>query len=191
MGVARLNLGELALALDHLRAARKTTPSGAEAKRLDKLILLARLSVDKAVDAARDAPLIAWPRNIYARPKRQKSNAPLDDPPPSPEEALDDMLDLRARIVMARHAAARSEWEKADAYLTGIGPTQPAYQLFLGMRVRLLAEAVRGRLQNGESAKAVRTRRARWLCSLPTVARQRLPARLSAQQSPRRPSCGF
>ena len=47
MGVARLNLGELALALDHLRAARKTTPSGAEATRLDKLIVLARLSVDK------------------------------------------------------------------------------------------------------------------------------------------------
>ncbi len=45
---------------------------------------------------------------------------------------------------------------KADAYLTGIGTEQPAYQLFLGMRVRLLAEAVRGRLKKGESVKAVR-----------------------------------
>ena len=156
MGVARLNLGELALALDHLRAARKTTPSGAEATRLDKLIVLARLSVDKSVDAARDAPLIALAEKYIRPPKAAEKQRALDDPPPSPEEALDEMLDLRARIVMARHAAARSEWEKADAYLTGIGPTQPAYQLFLGMRVRLLAEAVRGRLKNGESTKAVR-----------------------------------
>ena len=70
------------------------------------------------------------------------------------------MLDLRARIVMARHAAARSEWEKADAYLTGIGPTQPAYQLFLGMRVRLLAEAVRGRLKTAKAPKRCAPQRA-------------------------------
>ena len=106
------------MALDHLRAARKTTPPGAEATRLDKLIVLARLSVDKSVDAARDAPLIALAEQ-YMRPlKTAEKQRALGDPPPSPEEALDEMLDLQARIVLARHAAARSDWAKADAYLT-------------------------------------------------------------------------
>ena len=154
MGVARLNLGELVLALDHLRAARRATPSGAEASRLDKLIILARLSVDKPPKAMH-ADCVG---QKYVRPpqKIEKQRA-IDDPPPTPEEALDDMLDLRARIVLARHAAAQADWATADGYLTGIGPTQSAYQLFLGMRVRLLAEAVRGRLKKGESVKAVRS----------------------------------
>ena len=153
MGVARLNLGDLVLALDHLRAARQATASGVEAVRLDKLIILARLSVDKPPEAA----LIALAKK-HVRPlqKIEKQRA-IDDPPPTPEEALDDMLDLRARIVLARHAAAQADWTTADGYLTGIGPEQSAYQLFLGMRVRLLAEAVRGRLKKGESVKAVRS----------------------------------
>ena len=151
MGVARLNLGELALALDHLRAARKTTPPGTEAVRLDKLIVLARLSLDKVPDA----PRIALAKQ-YMRPasKTQKPRA-IDDALPTPEAALDEMLDLRARIVLARHAATQADWAAADGFLTGIGPTQPAYQLFLGMRVRLLAEAVRGRMKEGESAKDI------------------------------------
>lgn len=157
MGVARLNLGELVLALDHLRAARKATPGGPQATRLDKLIVLARLSVDKSVDAAPDATLLALAKQYVRPPQKAEKQRAIDDKPPTPEEALDEMLDMRARIVLARHAAAQADWAAADQYLTGIGPAQPAYQLFLGMRVRLLAEAVRGRLENGESAKAVRS----------------------------------
>jgi hypothetical protein len=152
IGVARLNLGELVLALDHLRAARQATPSGAAAERLDKLIVLARLSVDKAPDAAR----VALAKKHLRPPEKIAPQRAIDDPPPTPQEALDEMLDLRARIVLARQAAAQSDWAAADQYLTGIGPTQPAYQLFLGMRVRLLAEAVRARVQQGESVKTLR-----------------------------------
>lgn len=153
MGVARLNLGDLVLALDHLRAARQATQSGVEAVRLDKLIILARLSVDKPPEAA----LTALAKKHVRPPQKIEKQRAIDDPPPTPEEALDDMLDLRARIVLARHAAAQADWATADGYLTGIGPNQSAYQLFLGMRVRLLAEAVRGRLKKGESVKAVRS----------------------------------
>lgn len=156
MGVARLNLGALTLALEHLRAARKVTAPGDDATRLDKLIILARLSVDMAVDKAPDAALLALAQKNIRPPETIEKQRAIDDPPPTPEEALDNMLDLRARIVLARHAAAQADWAAADAYLTGIGPEQPVFPLFLGMRVRLLAEAVRGRLQKGESVEAVR-----------------------------------
>ena len=154
--------------------------------RLDKLIVLARLSLDKVPDAAAHC----LGQKYMRPPKAAEKQRAIDDALPTPEEALDEMLDLRARIVLARHAATQADWAAADGFLTGIGPTQPAYQLFLGMRVRLLAEAVRGRMKKGESAKAVRSG-ARRAYSLPAMARQRVPAGLSAQQSPRRASRCF
>ena len=152
MGVARLNLGELVLAIDHLRAARKVTSTGAQAERLDNLIVLAQLSADKAPDAA----LIALAQKYRRKEKFIEIQKPIDAPPPSPAEVLDNLLDLRARIVLARQAAQSADWAAADAYLTGIGPEEPAYRLFLGMRVRLLAEAVKGRLKAGVSQEQIR-----------------------------------
>lgn len=152
LGVARLNLGELILAQDHLAAARKATVNEAEATRIDKLIVLARLSIDKPPDA----PRLALAKK-YRRPEKFiQIVKPPDAPPPTPEETLDNMLDLRARIVLARDAAARGDWPGADKNLTGIGPDEPAHQLFLGMRVRLLAEAIRGRIKAGENVSDVR-----------------------------------
>lgn len=152
MGVARLNLGALVLAIDHLRAARALTPTGKQAERLDKLIVLARLSADKAPDAA----LVALAKKYRRKDKFIEVQKPIDAPPPTPAELLNDLLDLRARIVLARQAAQDADWAAADAYLTGIGPDEPAHRLFLGMRVRLLAEAVKGRQKAGESQKVVR-----------------------------------
>ncbi|MCH1541834.1 MAG: hypothetical protein L7U45_02105 [Alphaproteobacteria bacterium] len=153
MGVARLNLGALILAIDHLRAARQVTPTGAQAERLDKLIVLAQLTADKAPDAA----LIALAKTYHRKEKFIEIQMPIDAPPPTPAEVLDDLLDLRARIVLARQAAQGADWPAADAYLTGIGPDQPAYRLFLGMRVRLLAEAVKGRKKAGENQQKLRS----------------------------------
>ena len=157
MGVARLNLGELVLAQDYLRAARAATSDGPERVRIDKLIVLARLSADKSPDAAR----VALAEKHYRPALKIAAQKSIDAPPPTPEEApeeaLDDLLNLRARIVQARHAAAQADWSGADIYLTGIGPDQPAYQLFLGMRVRLLAEALKKRQAAGESVERMRT----------------------------------
>jgi hypothetical protein len=154
MGVARLNLGALDLALDHLRAARRATPNAmkSEAVRLDKLIVLAQLSADKMPDEN----MLALARQYHRKPKFIEVQKPIDAPPPTPEEVLEDLLDLRARIVLARHATQAQNWVAADGYLTGIGPDEAAYQLFLGMRVRLLAEAIKGRLKAGESEAELR-----------------------------------
>lgn len=152
MGVARLNLGAVVLAIDHLRAARKITATGPQAERLDKLIVLAQLTADKAPDAA----LVELAKKHRRKEKFIQVQKPIDAPPPTPAEVLNGLLDLRARIVLARHAAQGADWPAADAYLTGIGPDEPAYRLFLGMRVRLLAEAIKARLKAGEDKGKLR-----------------------------------
>ena len=143
MGVARLNLGSHKQAITHLWAARQGLEDGAIAKRIDKLIALAQLSIDEPPTPAR----------------LQLAAAFKDMPPPPPQgnatPSLDDLLALRARVVLARAAAEQKQWPEADKILTGIGPAMPGYQLFLGMRVRLLAEAVKARLAKGEARAEV------------------------------------
>lgn len=141
MGVARLNKAEPKQAVAHLWAARQALTAGPMQARLDKLIALAQLSIDEPPTPARLELAMAF-KDIPPPPPRL-----ADDAPPS----LDAILALRARVVLARAAAEKKDWAAADETLTGIGPTMPGYALFLGMRVRLLAEAVRGRLAAGEA----------------------------------------
>lgn len=141
LGVAWLNRGELKQAIAHLWAARQAVRPGPMQERIDKLIALAQLSIDEPPTPAR----------------LELARAFKDIPPPPPRLAndlapsLDALLGLRARVVLARAAAEKQDWVAADKTLTGIGPTMPGYALFLGMRVRLLAEAVRSRLAAGEA----------------------------------------
>jgi len=127
MGASQIGLGDLTLALTHLRAALVGLVDGPERTRIEQLIVLAQLSSEEPPDAARLALAKSY------------QNAPLTSPDPS---ALAPVLAMRARIVLARQAAAERQWAAADRLLSGFGPEMPAYQLFLGMRVRLLAQAV-------------------------------------------------
>ena len=144
LGVSLLSLGELGKATAFLQAARRgLAASDAQAQRLDKLIVLAALSIDAPPDAARLA--LAQKYQDLPLPDPNDKNTDGTAGPPS----LDVLLALRARIVLARAAAANKDWQKADQWLSGIGPDLPGYQLFLGMRVRLLAEALKARKSAG------------------------------------------
>ncbi len=127
MGASQIGLGDLTLALTHLRAALVGLADGPERKRIEQLIVLAQLSSEEPPNAARVALAKAY------------EDAPLKS---SDAGALEPVLAMRARIVLARQAAAEQKWAAADRLLSGFGPDMPAYQLFLGMRVRLLAQAV-------------------------------------------------
>jgi len=158
IGVARLNLNQLVLAIDHLRLAKSRLGDGPQKTRIERLIVLARLSVDKPPTAARLALARQYVREPDIKSKTQTESATqgLSENAGAADEALTRLLDLRARIVLARHATAQKDWAAADRYLTGIGPDEPAYQLFLGMRVRLLAEAVKGRKAAGTAPDKLR-----------------------------------
>ncbi len=149
IGVARLNLNQLALAIDHLSAAKSGLSDGPQKTRIEKLIVLARLSVDKPPNDARIELAQQYVRPMAGPVKADTPSTGAVDP----EAALARLLDLRARIVLARHATAQKDWVAADKWLTGIGPEEPAYQLFLGMRVRLLAQAIKGRKAAGAEPK--------------------------------------
>jgi tetratricopeptide (TPR) repeat protein len=153
MGVARLNLGEYKRAVAHLWAARDGLPeASATAARLNKLIALAQLSFDKTPDAA----MITLARAFQdvAIPNQTVSSDTVVAPP-----ALDVLLAMRARVVLARDATARKRWAEADKILTGIGPGTAAYPLFLGMRVRLLAQAIKARRKQESPAELAATAR--------------------------------
>lgn len=150
MGVARLNLGDYKRSVAHLWASRKGLPEGPVAARLDKLIALAQLSEDKAPDAAMLTLARAF-QNVAIPNEAASADTGLAPAPPP----LDVLLAMRARVVLARDASARKSWAEADKTLTGIGPGTSAYPLFLGMRVRLLAQAIKQRRQQGESLEAV------------------------------------
>lgn len=150
LGVALLNLGELDRAISHLWAARQTLKQGPQATLIDKLIALAQLSYDAPPDAARLA--LARGFQDLPLPAAPPPNTPAADAPPS----LDVALILRARVVLARHAAAQKDWPAADKWLSGIGPGLPAYQLFLGMRVRILAQAVKAETDAAARQKTAR-----------------------------------
>lgn len=150
LGVALLNLGELDRAIAHLWAARQTLTDGPQGELIDKLIALAQLSYDTPPDAARLA--LAESFKDLPLPRAPEPNTPAAEAPPSLEVALV----LRARVVLARHEAAAKNWAAADQWLSGIGPSLPAYQLFLGMRVRILAEAVKAQSDEDARAKSAR-----------------------------------
>lgn len=150
LGVALLNLGELERAISHLWTARQTLNDGPQATLIDKLIALAQLSFDTPPDAARLA--LAQSFQGLALPAPPAPGTP-DADAPSP---LDIALILRARVVLARHAAAQKDWAAADKWLSGIGPNLPGYQLFLGMRVRILAQAIKAESQLDARQKTAR-----------------------------------
>ena len=141
MGASQIGLGDLTLALTHLRAALVGLVDGPERTRIEQLIVLAQLSSEEPPNAAR----LALAKNYQ--------NAPLTSPDPS---ALAPVLAMRARIVLARQAAAERQWAAADRLLSGFGPEMPAYQLFLGMRVRLLAQAVADGAANAPPSGSLR-----------------------------------
>ena len=141
MGASQIGLGDLTLALTHLRAALVGLADGPERTRIEQLIVLAQLSSEEPPNAARLALAKSY------------QNAPLTSPDPS---ALAPVLAMRARIVLARQAAAERQWAAADRLLSGFGPEMPAYQLFLGMRVRLLAQAVADGAENAPPSGSLR-----------------------------------
>ena len=138
IGVAHLNQGDPSRALAHLRAAHAGLRDGAQKTRLQNLMVLAELSFDGPPDADR----VALARTYASM--RLTSQA-LDAPPPTAEESLNELLNIRARIVLARHAGSLKKWDEADNWLRGIGSDHAAYRLFAGMRVRLQAQAINGR----------------------------------------------
>ena len=150
LGVALLNLGELERAITHLWAARQSLNDGPQATLIDKLIALAQLSFDSPPDAARLA--LAQSFQDLALPPAPAAGGPQADAPPP----LDVALILRARVVLARHAALQKDWQAADKWLSGIGPDMAGYRLFLGMRVRILAEAVKAEEKAEARAKTAR-----------------------------------
>ena len=141
MGASLVTLGDLPLALMHLRSALVGLADGEHRTRIEKLIVLAQLSDDTPPDAAR----LSLAERFGEIPPRE-AGAPLE---------LDHVLALRARIVLARDAAAQKQWTKADLLMSGFGPDMPAYQLFLGMRVRLLAQAVSDGAEQGVASGAL------------------------------------
>lgn len=150
LGVALLNMGALERAISHLWKARQASTTGAQEELIDKLIALAQLSFDSPPDAARLA--LAESFKDLPLPPPPAAGTPQNTGPPP----LDVALLLRARVVLARHEAAQENWIAADKWLVGIGPDMPAYQLFLGMRVRLLAQAVKAQKPTEASQKSAR-----------------------------------
>jgi len=139
MGVAMVSLGELKRAIGHLKAARQGLAAGAEAKRIDQLIVLARLTSDQAPDAA----LVELAKGYQEIPPKVQGQP----------HGIEYALAMRSRIVLSRDAANRKKWKTADDLLAGFGPDAPAYQLLLGTRVQLLARAVAHSAEKGRSAK--------------------------------------
>ena len=152
IGVARLNGGAPEKALAHLRAAHAGLRPGRQKLRIERLMMLAELSIEPAPDSAPDAARLALAAGFAKTPL---AGAALDAPPPTADQLLTDLLTVRARIVMARHAAAQKQWNEADQWLIGIGADHPAYRLFAGMRVRLQAEAIKGRKAAGEGDESL------------------------------------
>ena len=150
LGVALLNLDELDRAITHLWRARQSLTDGPQARLIDKLIALAQLSFDTPPDAARLALAQSFQALALPAPA-EAGTTEVDASPP-----LDVALILRARVVLARHAAAQKQWAAADQWLSGIGPDLPGYRLFLGMRVRILAQAVKAEADASARQKTAR-----------------------------------
>ena len=70
---------------------------------------------------------------------------------PDQSLTLDHVIALRARVLLARHAATQGKWRKADKLLSGFLPHMPAYKMLTGMRVRLIARQVADGLKTGKT----------------------------------------
>lgn len=140
IGASLINLNDPSGALPFLQAARRGYPAGEAGSLLDGLVDLAQLS---AQELPADKLL-----------KLAQKYQTLPDLPPDGAD-LPYLLAMRARVVLAQAAAAKQDWSRADALLTGFGPSLPVYRLFTGMRIRLLAEAVKADNQAGVSLQAV------------------------------------
>ena len=140
IGASLINLNDPSGALPFLQAARRGYPAGEAGALLDGLIDLAQLSAQE---------LPADKLLELAQKYQSLPDLPLDG------ADLPYLLAMRARIVLAQAAAAKGDWSRADALLTGFGPSLPVYRLFTGMRIRLLAEAVKADNKAGVSLQAV------------------------------------
>ena len=142
LGASLVNLNEAARALPFLRAARAGYHSGAQRKQVDKFITLARLSSDTDPDGT-----------LLALAQRHKTLPPIKLGAPL---TLDQVIALRARVVLARHAATQGAWRTADELLSGFSPELPAYKMLTGMRVRLIARSVADGLKTGKPAANIK-----------------------------------
>ncbi|HAL85369.1 MAG TPA: hypothetical protein DCP12_06970 [Rhodobiaceae bacterium] len=138
LGVALVNLNEAARALPFLRAARAGYKTREQQAMVDKFIALARLSSDTDPDD-----------ELLALAQRHQT---LPEIEPRQPLTLDQVIALRARVLLARHAATQGKWRKADKLLSGFVPHMPAYKMLTGMRVRLIARNVAEGLKTGEAA---------------------------------------
>lgn len=128
VGASLINLNDPSRALPFLQAARRGYTDTTARALVDGLIDLAQLS-------AQELPA----NELLALAKKYQTLPEM--PPTGPD--LPYLLAMRARVVLAQAAAAEGQWSRADALLTGFGPDLPVYRLFTGMRIRLLAEAVK------------------------------------------------
>ena len=138
LGVSLVNLNEAARALPFLRAARAGYGAREQREQVDKFIALARLSADTDPDG----------ELLELAQRHQK----VPEIGPDQSLTLDHVIALRARVLLARHAAVQGKWRKADKLLSGFLPHMPAYKMLTGMRVRLIARQVSDGLKTGEAA---------------------------------------
>ena len=138
LGVSLVNLNEAARALPFLHAARAGYGAREQREQVDKFIALARLSADTDPDGE----LLELAQRYQKVPE-----IGLDQ-----SLTLDHVIALRARVLLARHAATQGKWRKADKLLSGFLPHMPAYKMLTGMRVRLIARQVADGLKSGKTA---------------------------------------
>ena len=138
LGVSLVNLNAPRRALPFLRAAHAGYDGRAQKNQVDKFIVLARLSSDGDPDA-----------DLLTLARRHET---LPEITPKQPLTLDQVIALRARVVLARDAASRGQWRTADELLSGFLPDMPAYKMMTGMRVRLIARGVRHGEESGEPA---------------------------------------
>ena len=138
LGVSLVNLNEAARALPFLRAARAGYGAREQREQVDKFIALARLSADTDPDG----------ELLELAQRHQK----VPEIGPDQSLTLDHVIALRARVLLARHAATQGKWRKADKLLSGFLPHMPAYKMLTGMRVRLIARQVADGLKTDKKA---------------------------------------
>ena len=141
LGVSLVYLNDGERALQFLRAARAGYGAREQREQVDKFIALARLSADTDPDG----------ELLELAQRHQKV------PEIGPDQALtlDHIIALRARVLLARHAATQGKWRTADKLLSGFLPHMPAYKMLTGMRVRLIARQVAAGLKADKTAENV------------------------------------
>ena len=141
LGVSLVNLNEAERALPFLRAAHAGYEAREQREQVDKFIALARLSSD--TDPGGE--LLELAQRYQKMPE-----IGLDQ-----SLTVDHVIALRARVLLARHAATQGNWRKADKLLSGFMPHMPAYKMLTGMRVRLIARQVAEGIKSGKKLEDV------------------------------------